>query len=298
MNAFAFLFLTVLFWSGNFVVARAFGSELGAIHLSFYRWLVVCILLAPFLPKAINKILQSKNHSIFVWLKIGLMSLLSVTIFNTFIYIGLTSTLTTNALLINSMIPFFIIALNFIIFHQRISPKETLGVIISLFGVSYLALSGDFSNLATLNLNVGDIWILLAAFCWGLYSALVAKWKPWELSALEFLTVSSFIGLICLLPLYIMNPFNEVATYNTSTLLSVLYVAIFSSLLANIFYIKGIELIGSDKSGQFIHLMPFLGTVLAYVFLDESVVSYQFIGGALIFSGLIISNKITLTKSN
>ncbi len=80
---------------------------------------------------------------------------------------------------------------------------------------------------------------------------------------------------------------------------SIIYVALFASVLAYIFWNKAIQMIGANKTGIFIHLMPVFSIVLAIIFLDENLRSYHIQGAILIFLGIFLTtvNRLNLRKA-
>ena len=137
------LLLPPLFWAGNFIVGRAFSSDLGAITMSFYRWLLALVLLLPVTFQTVRVELQIilKNLPI-----LSLLALLSVASFNVLLYLGLRDTAATNALLINSSIPVWIVLFGVIFYGDSLTTRRGLGIAVSLAGVSFLILSDSSDN--------------------------------------------------------------------------------------------------------------------------------------------------------
>ena len=177
-----FLLLAVLFWSGNFVVGRYISGQISPIELSFYRWFFVLVVLFPYYLLNIKRINQYIKK---YYLKLLFLGLVSVSFFNTFVYIGLETTTATNALLINSSTPIIIIILSSIILKKHLNKIEIFGVFISTIGVLFVILKGNLLDILNIEITKGDFWILIAAFDWALYSVLL-KYKPKEIKAFDF----------------------------------------------------------------------------------------------------------------
>jgi len=292
-RAYIYLLLTNLFWSGNFIVGRATHASIGPLTLSCGRWLLVALLLSPWLFKVIS---QGKLNST-QWLKVAFMAVIATGIYNTFIYIGLQYTAAPNGVLYNSTIPFYIILINWLIFSQKFGSREFFGILLSAIGVVFLISKGHLSTLLSLEFSQGDVWIIIATFMWGLYTALLPHWRPKQLSGLEFLSVLAGIGIIPLIIARTINPFNESAfSWTGENTIAVIYVAVAASIAAWYCFNEGVKLIGPEKAGQSIHLMPMFVAIMAYFFLKETLHSYHLIGAGLIFSGLLVANKLSLFK--
>ena len=287
MKPYLILLLPPLFWAGNFIVGRAIADQASPVSLSFWRWTLALIIILPFIIKPmIKQWLIIKEHlGILV-----LLALLSVSAFNTLAYIGLQYTSATNGTLLNSFIPIFILLASSLFFSEKINSQQIIGVIISLLGVFIILTKLDIEVIKQLRFNQGDLWILLGALDWALYSILLKRYRPSDLSALSFLGTTILFGFIALLPLYLINPFNEVGLLiNQATLSALLYIALFPSIFAYLAWNYGISKVGANIGGQFIHLMPLFGALMAVIFLDETIQPYHWLGGIAIAIGLWFS---------
>jgi len=164
------------------------------------------------------------------------------------------------------------------------------GVFISLLGVISIISRLDLNIILNLSINQGDLWMLIAALDWASYSILLKYLRPKELPQLLFLGVLIILGILFLAPVFLLNPFNEEAiVWTPINLKAIFYIALFPSIIATLSWNFGMSKIGAAKGGQFIHLMPFVGAVLAIVFLDESLKLFHFVGGGFIALGLWLS---------
>jgi drug/metabolite transporter (DMT)-like permease len=294
--AYLFLSLTALFWAGNFVLGRSMHLVVSPIVMAEMRWLLALLIIFPFLlPKL------KKNKAIILqhWPILTLLSILSVACFNTFIYFGLTITTATNATILQSVIPIAILILSAFWLKEAVSKQQWLGVFISLSGVLILITKGDISSLMDYSINHGDIYVLIAVFFWAIYSILL-RYRPAELDGFTFFGITVLIGSIALLPFSLIeyHYYSPVIVWQNSTVLTILYMAIFPSILAYIFWNKGVSELGAAKAGLFIHLMPCFGLILSSVFLNEKVYLFHIGGILLIFSGIYLAvfTKITFSK--
>jgi drug/metabolite transporter (DMT)-like permease len=287
MKYYVFLVLTVLFWSGNFVFGRLVSTSIEPMQLSFFRWFFVLVILMPYILihyKNILSVFKKKYMLIIIFGALGIAG------FNTFLYYGLQTTTATNALLINSSIPIFIIVLSSLIFRTKITKIQLTGVIISTLGVMYLILKGEINHISQLKFTSGDLWIIAACVDWALYTVLL-KHKPKELNSFEFFGLTTLIGTIILYCLFLYQgySFNLDFLENEKVLYSLIYIVIFPSILAFYFWNISTVEVGVNKAGQFTHLMPIFGAILAYLFLGEVLKSYHLVGITLIGLGIYLS---------
>ena len=279
--------LPPLFWAGNFVVGRAVSNQHAPIGLSFWRWFLASLILLPFVIKPIWRQRQIiRAH----FLSICILAMISISGFNSLAYISLQYTTATNATLLNSFIPIFILLITGLFLQEKISNKQVIGVIISLIGVIVILTRLDMAVITHLKVNKGDLWMLVAALDWALYSILLKYLRPKELEPLPFLGIMIFIGTLCLVPILYANPFNESPiVWNTAMIKAIAYIALFPSIISYLAWNYGIQKLGASVGGQFIHLMPLFGALMAITFLGESIQLYHFVGGACIALGLWLS---------
>ena len=287
MKYYVFLVLAVLFWSGNFIFGRYISSSIEPVQLSFYRWFFVMVLFLPYIIINYKNLILGLKKDALLLIVFGSLGIAG---FNTFLYYGLQTTTATNALLINSSTPIFIIIISSFIFKTMITKVQTFGVVLSTLGVLYLILKGDINHILELVFNPGDFWILLAALDWALYSVLL-KFKPKELSSFEFLIITTVIGVIILFFVFIFQDFGFEFNFveNKDVLYSLIYIVIFPSILSFYFWNRAIIEIGASKAGQSAHLMPIFGALLAYIFLDEVMQFYHIIGMIFIAIGIYLT---------
>ena len=287
MKYYIFLVLAVLFWSGNFIFGRLVSTSIEPMQLSFFRWFFVLILLLPYILFHYKKILSvfKQKYSLII-----IFGALGIAGFNTFLYYGLQTTTAINALLINSSTPIFIIVLSTLIFRTAITKLQLFGVFISTIGVIYLILKGEINHIFELKFTVGDLWIIAACIDWALYTVML-KFKPKELNAFEFLGITTFIGTIILALIFFYQGYSFEFSFleKDEVLYSLIYIVIFPSILSFYFWNISTVEVGVNKTGQFTHLMPIFGAVLAYIFLGEVLEFYHFVGIILIGTGIYLS---------
>jgi drug/metabolite transporter (DMT)-like permease len=287
MKYYIFLVLAVLFWSGNFIFGRLVSQSIEPMQLSFFRWFFVMVLLLPYMLINYKNILKVFKKD---YLMIIIFGALGISGFNTFLYYGLQTTTATNALLINSSTPIFIVVLSALILKSNITKIQFMGVLISTLGVLYLILKGEINHIFELKFTIGDLWIIAACVDWALYSVLL-RYKPKELSSIEFFSVTAFIGTLILMFVYLYQGYGIDVSFlaNNDVLYSLIYIVIFPSILSFYFWNIATFEVGANKAGQFTHLMPIFGAFLAYIFLDEVLQNYHIMGMFLIGTGIYLS---------
>ena len=287
--AYTLLICTTLIWSVNFIIGKfAYLFEVPPLTLNFLRWTLVWILLFPFTYKEIfSNIKLIKKNIIYL----TILAITSVSAFNSLVYLALNYTQAIDTILMISIIPVFVLFLSSILRVEKFNLFQLLGLIVSFIGVLVIFSHADLDKILNLNFNKGNAWMLLAVFCWALYSSLLKK-KKLPFSTLGLVEILASIGLIFLIPQFIGEQmYGKEIKFNKAFFLILSFVTLFASIGAYYSWNKAIELIGPNRASIFLHLMPVFGVILAIVLLKEKFQMYHFIGASFIVSGIYLSNQ-------
>src|SRR5512138_944015 len=164
-----------LLWSGNFVIGRAVAGRVPPVALAFWRWAVALAVLLPFTFRALRAAAPALRRS---WRILVPLGILGVGNFNLLVYVGLTETTATNALLLNSACPAFILAISFAAGLGRASPRQPPGIALSLAGVVAIVTRGAPGTLLSVSFARGDLWVLAAVLSWAAYTLLLDRRPP------------------------------------------------------------------------------------------------------------------------
>lgn len=279
--------LAPLFWSGNFILGRAVRTALPPVGLAFWRWLIASLIISVVAwPHVKRDWPIIRQH----WKIIGFLAMLGVAAFNVLAYTGLRFTTAINGVLMQSTMPVLIIVMSYLFFRETITLLQAAGILLSLSGVATIITQGNLRALTTLSINPGDLVILTAVSCYAMYSALLRKRPP--IHPFSFLLTTFVIGMVMLFPFYVWEQmFLYTMPLNRVTLLAVGYVAIFPSIFAYLCFNRGVELLGANRAGLFLHLMPVFGSLMAMLFLGEHFRSFHAAGILLILSGIVLATR-------
>ena len=288
-KAYLFLTLAALFWSGNFIVGKAASTyEIPPFSLNFYRWFFAFLILFPFTYK---EVINKKDY---VFENLGLFIILgitSITIFNSIVYYSLYYTQVISGILMISTIPVWILFFASFLKIEKTNLFQILGVILSLTGVLFIVTKADIQLIKELEFNKGDLSMVIGMLSWAIYSALLRK-KTHPISQLALLEIIIICGFIFLVPIYFIEmSFGNKIILGLPFILTLGYVVLFPGIFAFLFWIKGIDIIGANRSGVFLHLMTIFGALMAIVILGEKFMFYHFLGAIFIIAGITLSNK-------
>jgi drug/metabolite transporter (DMT)-like permease len=287
--AYFLLILTTIFWSGNFIVGKAASIyEIPPFSLNFYRWFFAGLILMPF---TIKELINKKNY---IFSNLGffiILGITSITIFNSIVYYSLYYTQVISGVLMISTIPVWIIFISSMLKIEKTNIFQIIGVALSLTGVIFIITKADIDLIKSLDFNKGDLTMVIAMFSWALYSSLLKK-KKYEISQISLLQVVIITGLVFLTPVYFIEMnMGNVIKLGKPFYLTLTYVVLFPGLASFFFWIKGIGIIGANRAGAFLHLMPIFGAIMAMVIFDEKFMFYHFLGAIFIIAGITLSNK-------
>jgi len=282
------LTLCMVIWSGNWVLGRAVRDDVPPVVLTFARWGISAICLAPLaIPRLKGKGAILKRHAGLI----ATLGFLGVGFFQIAVYTGLRFTGAINAVLMNSVAPMFIIAITWLIDGDRVTPRQFLGMLISFAGIIVIVTRGEFEQLLHLHFNIGDLIIFFAMPAWGFYCVLLRR-VPKSLDTLGLLFAVNIAGLAMIAPAAAVEIlFFQAPRWTLFNLGAVLYIGVFASFLAYICWNRGVELVGANRAGFTTHLLPAFTALLAVVFLDEELHPYHIVGIAVVLFGVYLATS-------
>jgi len=286
-NPYLLLAAASLCWSGNHILGRAIAGHVPPIAIGTLRWLLAAALLWPFVrvPLAREWPVIRARLPMMIYL-----SLLGGALFGTLQFVGLQYTTALNTSVMNSLAPVLIVAASAALFRDRVTARQGIGIAISLAGVFAIISRLDPAVISGLGFNVGDLIILVNMGVWAVYSASLRLRPP--IDGLTFVFLFSLISGIAMLPLwgweistgYVLQP-----TWLTA--FAIVFVTLFSTIFAFIFWTRGVELIGPNRAGVFLHLVPVYSALLTGVLLGEPLRFYHVVGFALILLGVWCASR-------
>jgi len=288
-KAYIMLVCATLFWAGNFVVGKiAFLTNIPPLSLVFYRWLLVWFVLLPFTYKEIIKYKDTILDNLPLLFFLGFTS---VGLFNSFTYLSLIHTQVINATLFNTAIPAVIILLCFLFNVEKTNKFQILGLVISVLGILSIITKLDIEILLSLNFNKGDIIMIGGVITWGIYSTLLKK-KKFTLPLLTLVHVICTFGLICVLPQFLYEFYQgKLIEIDIDLFYILIFLALFPSIGSYYCWAGAVSIIGANRAGIFLSLIPLFSTIMAIIFFNEQFKFYHFLGAILIVLGLFLSNK-------
>ena len=288
-KAYIMLVCATLFWSGNFIVGKlAFLENIPPLSLVFYRWSLVWLILLPFTFK---EILKHKNTILNNLPLLFFLGFTSVGLFNSFTYLSLIHTQVINSTLFNTAIPAVIILLCFLFKIEKTNIFQILGLIISVLGILSIITKLDIEIFLSLNFNKGDMIMIGGVITWGIYSTLLKK-KKFTLPLLTLVHVICTFGLICVLPQFFYEfSQGQFIEFNTNLVYILIFLALFPSIGSYYCWAGAVSIIGANRAGIFLSLIPLFSTIMAIIFFNEQFKLFHLIGATLIILGLFLSNK-------
>jgi len=288
--AFAGLLIAVLCWSGNALVGRAFHDSIPPLSLSFWRWVLATSLLLPFVAKGIwthRATLRAAGWRLPVLAAMGIAS------YNSLLYTAAQSTEAINLTLVNTCLPLAtFIGAGFLLGEWPLR-RAWLGMAVAAGGLLYLISRGSWQTFASLSFQRGDLIMLLAVLAWALYTLLLRRWARHLLvPPLVLLGVLMLLGLPLILPFYLLE-LGRVGGFalTPSNLAAIGYTAVFASLVAYVGWNHGVKIVGAGRAAMVMYLMPVFTALLGWLLLGEALRTFHWIGGALIFAGLLLATR-------
>ena len=287
--AYSLLVFAAFCWSGNFIVGKyAYLFEVPPLTLNFLRWVSVWLILIPFTYKEIyNNLNYIKKN----WIVISFMGIITISTFNSVVYLALTYTQVINAVLVLAAIPAVTIIISSLMKVDKTNIFQLVGLFLSIIGIGAIISNADLYKIFSLNFNKGDLWMLVCVLSWSLYSTLLKK-HNFKFSQFTLIQLMVSVGIIFLIPqFYYEKSIGLELNFNKAFFVILFYVVIFPALAAYYCWQKGVEIVGPNRATMFIQLMPLLSALLAIIIFREKLELYHFIGASFILSGIYLSNR-------
>ena len=286
-RAYFYLCVTALFWGGNSVAGKMAVGHVSPMMLTTLRWVfalvVILVLMTPQIRRDRDKI---RKH----WLQLLAYGAIGFTTFNALLYSALKYTSAINAVILQAGIPMLIFLFNFMLFRTKASIAQVIGFTVTLIGVLVTAAHGDISSLLTLEFNFGDALMIAACVVYAGYTVAL-RYKPvmhWQ----SFIAAPAFGALISALPLLFWEISSGTAIMpDTTGWIIVLYAAIFPSLMSQVLYVRGVEMIGANRAGLFINAIPVFGTLLSVLLIGETFRLFHLVALLLVLGGIAIAER-------
>jgi drug/metabolite transporter (DMT)-like permease len=286
-NPYLILAFASLCWSGNHIVGRAIAGHFPPLTISTIRWFIPAIILWIAGRSRIEQDwpLMCRHWVIMLWL-----GATGGILFSALQYVGLQYTSAVNVSILNSLVPVLIIAASALIFRDRILPIQLLGILTSLIGVLIIVTRGNLNALLQLSFNHGDVIIIVNMIVFAIYAAYL-RLRP-KIHWMSFLFVLAVVSAVGTMPFAIFElASGRIPELNVGTIAAALYVSIFPSLVAFAAWNYGVEHIGANRSGPFLHLVPLYTALLASIFLGEELMIFHALGLLMILVGVWIAAR-------
>ncbi len=286
-RAYFYLCITALFWGGNSVAGKMAVGHVSPMMLTTLRWIfaliVILVLMTPQIRRDWDKI---RRH----WLQLLAYGAIGFTTFNALLYSALKYTSAINAVILQAGIPMLIFLFNFVLFRTKASVAQVIGFTVTLIGVLVTAAHGDVTSLLSLEFNFGDALMIGACIVYAGYTVAL-RYKPtmhWQ----SFIAAPAFGALLSAIPLLFWEIGTGTAIVpDTTGWIIVLYAAIFPSLMSQVLYVRGVEMIGANRAGLFINAIPVFGTLLSVMLIGETFHLFHLFALLLVLGGIAIAEK-------
>ncbi len=290
-NAYALLLLATLGWGGNAVAGKLAANSWEPFTLTCVRWFLVVLVLLPFAWKALVK---DKAVILAHWHYFAVAGA-SMSLFNLLMFLALNYTTAINVSIEQASMPIFIILANFLILHQRVTPLQITGVLISVLGVLVTTSNGELLTVLKSGLNRGDAIMLLGCLFYAVYTFLL-RWRP-KVNWLSFMSLVAFVAFLTAIPFALFEARQTgFALPAPSNWLILLFIVLIPSIVSQLSFARSVELIGGNRAGLFINLVPLFGSALAVLIIGEKFQLFHAIGMVLVIGGIMLAERFALAE--
>jgi drug/metabolite transporter (DMT)-like permease len=289
------LLLSPLAWAGNLLIGRAYGDTLPPLSLAFWRWIVATACVAPFIWGDLRQHWRTMLRHWPIITACGFTGFAGYPVLN---YVALHTTPAASAAMLNSTLPLMVPLLGWAVAGETPGARTIAGIALSFVGVGVIVSRGDWAVLSSFSVGRGELIMLTAVAFFALYCTLL-RYRPKALPDLVFLTGTMVATAVMLLPCLLWEIHNgriyPVAFYSIASLL---FIGIFASLVANIFWSHCVATLGPTLTGASFHLMAVYAALLAALLLGEPIRGFHLVGITLILAGFALATLARTVSPN
>lgn len=284
---------TSLFWAGNAIAGRLTLGEASPFVIVFLRWLFVALALVALYHRSVRASWPILKPNLF---RLAAMAAVGFTGFNALFYTAAHMTTGINIGILQGSIPVIVLIGTVIVFSTTVTFVQILGTLVTVTGVVVVATGGDPNRLATLQFAYGDGVMIVACLFYAVFT-LALKNRP-AVSGMVLMTVLAVFAFLTSIPVLAYEFLaGDVLWPSRKGWIVLAYIAVFPSFLAQVFFIRGVELIGPGRAGVFVNLVPVFAAILAVLILNESFHLYHGVALALVLGGIYVAERKTKAKS-
>lgn len=296
-TAYMILTLTTLFWGGNVIAGKLAVGHIEPNALMILRWSGALLVVLPFAIKPLRRdwpAIRDKWWLFFFYGAVGFAT------FNVLVYVAAHHTSGVNTSIEQVSVNIFVMLLNFVLFRTRVAWLQLVGVLLTIIGVAITASHGDLGRLLALEVNVGDLMVITASFAYAAYS-ITLRYKP-KTHWLSFLAASVFAAIIAsffyqqVIGGGIAAFFEQLPQITPTGWAIVAYTVLFPSVISQILYVRGVDLIGSNRASLFVNLIPIFGTIGSILVLGERLEGFHLLSAGLVIVGIVMAEYAVRRK--
>ncbi len=283
--AYLLLSFTALCWGANAIFGRLAVGEVSPMALTMLRWLFALLLLIAVAHRQLGRDAPVLRGRLMF---LGAMGALGLAGFNALYYVAAHWTSAVNIGIIQGALPVFVLIGAFLAYRTGVSRLQIAGVVITMLGVALVGTRGDLARITGLAINRGDLLLVVCCLLYAGYTVALQRRPP--VGALSLFTVLAAAAFVASLPLVAIEAALGYLQWPTGKgWLIVALVTVFPSFLAQIFFIRGVALIGPGRAGVFVNLVPVFASILAIAVLGETIAAFQAIALVLVLGGIGLS---------
>ncbi len=285
--AWLLLSVTSLCWAANTIFARLAVGEVSPMALVMLRWLIVLCVLVVIARRPLAKDWSTLAPHL---PRIAAMGTFGYTVFNVLFYVAAHHTSAINLGIIQAVMPIFIFLIAFARFRTPVTLLQGVGVIAAILGVTLVAARGEWQNLLATQFNEGDLIMIGASVLYAGY-AVALRSRP-AASALALFSVMAAAAFVTSIPFAVYEWLAGDLIWPTGAGWALIVaIALLPSLLSQLLFMRGVEMLGPGRAGLFVNLTPVFAAALAVLLLGEQFHWYHAAALGLVFGGIWLSER-------
>jgi drug/metabolite transporter (DMT)-like permease len=225
------------------------------------------------------------------WLYVLAMGTIGFTLSNSLMFEGARFTTAINISIIQGTMPIFVLTGAWLVYGMRIGVIRGACALITVLGILIVATRGDLFSLAHMKINAGDLTAIGGCALYAVFT-LALRYRP-AVPAFDFFVGIAMAALVTSLPgMAVEIALGGAVWPSWQGILVLLYVAIFTSLLGQVLFIRAVALVGPGRAGLFQNSVPVIAALMSVVLLGEDFHAYHGLALALVLGGIVASERL------
>jgi drug/metabolite transporter (DMT)-like permease len=284
-----------LLWGASWPAGRTLAQAMPPLSGSAWRFTLAAVLLVAWMGWQRRHVSVLPQLTRRQWLALGLAGVVGVAGYAVFFMMALQRVEASRAAVVVTTNPVFTTLLAAWLFKEKFNARIAVGMAFALIGAATVLTRGAPWQVFTGGVGIGE-WLLIGCIATWVGYTLIARALLGGIDSLTATAISSVVGTVLLWSVALTVDgaavvANSIASLSAPGWLSMVFLAVGSTVLAYAWYFRGVAELGAGTAASYISLVPVFGVASSVLVLGEPLDASLLVGGALAVAGVVLTNR-------